>query len=78
MEERMPSIEIMHGTMSTKLSIHCYCHVSADRGPAYPWRGAQWHILGMQIERISKSSGKSWTDFCKELCASTSFLFQLS
>lgn len=59
----------MHENMFTKLSIHCYGHSSADRGRAHPWRGTQWHILDIQIERIGKSNGKSWTEFFKELHA---------
>lgn len=78
MKEGMRSVEIMHGNTFTKLSIHCYCHASADRGHVHPWRGAQWHILDRQIERTGKSNGKSWTGFCKELHASTFLFLQLS
>jgi len=71
MEERVQSVEMIHGNMFKKLSIHCYGHSSADRGHAYPWRGDQWHLLDIQIQRTGKSKGKSGTDFFKELHAST-------
>lgn len=65
MEEEMQSVEMMHGDMFAKLSIHCYGYSSTDRGHAHLWSSVAYFDTDM--ERLGKSNGKGLTGFFKKL-----------